>query len=723
MKKILFLVSALSGLVVFAQEREQSIENVEIKGRNKVKKERAEFVRHAQSVEILSEYDLNRNNPFFIEQTLGTMAGVQVDRRTQLGGQRVVIRGYGNDQKFNNWGIKSYLNGVPLTSADGITIFEDIDFSLINNIEVIKGPAATMYGGGVGGVLRLYMKPETEKGVSVSQKTTLGSFNLFQSATRVDAVGDNYAVMANYGHIESDGYRPRGNSLKNNYAFKGDFKLNPKQTLSVYASHNNSYEGVTGQISYEDYYAGKDPGNLAYAKKNAGNHFISNRISVAHHWNILPNFSNSTSIYFFNLDTKRIAAGAYEASQNPSYGIRSVFNLKNDLSEDFSNHIEAGVEYGVSKSLVSNYRFTNPDDSQPKLQVSNLAKKGSYFRYNNVQNSIFLIDRLTYKPWALTLLMGVSGNTLSYDREDLLSMPGLLPNYGKNLSFSKKFSTVLTPHIALQKNIKNQIFNISYSEGYNAPTAGIAFIGGINQTNDNLVPEKAKMLDVSVHGLLDKTRFDYQISWFNINVQNKLTQLSGVDPVSKTAYQYWSNTGQQKNQGFELSLGYKLSTEKGFIATVLPFINASKYDFKYTDFKTNVDKKLTDFSGKKVIGVPDYKMAFGVDVATRFGLYINNTFTYLGDVYTDFANTNKVKGFTQYNAKVGYKLSVKKWDFDAFIAGNNLTNQINYTFLFLGNNINDSDKNSNYPVDVTTDVSPGPSKAYYFGGINLKYHF
>lgn len=723
MVKILFLISTLSGLMIFAQEREQNIEKVEIKGRDKVKKERAEFVRHAQSVETLSEYDLNRNNPFFIEQSLGTMAGVQVDKRTQFGGQRVVIRGYGNDQKFNNWGIKSYLNGVPLTSADGVTIFEDIDFSLINNIEVIKGPAATMYGGGVGGVLRLYMRPETEKGVSISQKTTLGSFNLFQSSTKVDAVGENYAIMVNYGHVESDGYRPRGNSLKNNYAFKGDFKLNPKQTLSVYASHNNSYEGVTGQISYEDYYAGRDPGNLAYAKKNAGNHFVSNRVSVSHHWNILSNFSNSTSVYFFNLDTKRIAAGAYETSQSPSYGLRSVFNLKNNLSEDFSNHIEAGVEYGISKSLVSNYRFTNPNDSQPPMQVSDLAKGGSYFRYNNLQNSFFLIDRLTYKPWALTLLMGVSGNKLSYDREDLLSMPGLLPTYGKNLSFYKKFSTVLTPHIALQKNYKNQIFNVSYSEGFNAPTAGIAFIGGINQTNDNLLPERAKMLDVSVHGLLDKTRLDYQISWFDINVQNKLTQLSGVDPITRAAYQYWGNTGRQTNQGLEVSLGYKLTSKKSFISSVVPFFNASKYNFKYTDFKTILAGNLTDFSGKKVVGIPEYKMAVGLDVASKIGLYFNNTFTYLSDVYTDFANTNKVKGFTQYNAKIGYRFSIKKWDFDAYIAGNNLTNQINYTFLFLGNNINDSDRNSNYPANVATDVNPGPSRAYYFGGLNLKYHF
>jgi iron complex outermembrane receptor protein len=122
-----------------AQENENHIDEVAIHARSKVIKEREEFKKHAQSTEIISEYEINRNNPAFIEQSLNTMAGVQVEKRTQLGGQRIVIRGYGNDQKFNNWGIKMYLNNIPLTGADGVTILDDVNFGLVNRIEVIKG--------------------------------------------------------------------------------------------------------------------------------------------------------------------------------------------------------------------------------------------------------------------------------------------------------------------------------------------------------------------------------------------------------------------------------------------------------------------------------------------------------------------------------------------------------------------------------------------------------
>ena len=613
-----------------------------------------------------------------------------------------------------------YLNNAPITNADGVTILEDIDFSLINQVEVVKGPAATLYGGGTGGAVKFYINPETKKGTSISQNTSLGAFSTFQTNTKVETVSDKFSIFFNYGHIGSDGFRPRSKSRKNVYTLAGNVKLNENQNLSFLANHSNSFEQVTGQISYADYYAGNDPGNAAYARRNAANYFISNRFSVNHFWKIRQNLSNSTSIFFNHLDVDRTAAGAYEVTQNPNYGFRSVFNFDQEFSGNFTNNIEFGTEFLVSRMQTSNYRFsgtgTNP------MQTTGIGK-ASYFKYNNQQVSFFAVDKLTFTPWDITFLLGVSGNTLSYDRKDLLAIPGLVANYNKNLSFAKKFPVVFTPHFALTKKYKNQIFNLSYSEGYNAPTATTAFTTGTGLVNDNLLAERAKMWDFSVHGILAKTKFDYQISIFNIDVKNKLTQLSATNPATNTPYNYWANTGNQRNQGFEMSLGYLWNENLGFLKRIEPFVNFSHYDFKYTHFSTMMNGKLENYDGKKAIGVPDNKLSLGLDFETKIGFYWNNTFNYLDKVYTDFNNENSVKGFGLYNSKVGYKKTFGNWDFDAYLAGNNLTNQINYTFLFLGNNVGDSDPDSNYPTNVATDVTPGYHKAYFFGGLNVKYRF
>nr|WP_299423632.1 TonB-dependent receptor [uncultured Emticicia sp.] len=717
---LLYILSPFSAL--FAQETPKALDEVIVKEKRKTAKERGEFKRHAQSVEALTEEDLNRNNPAFIEQSLGTMAGVQVDKRTQLGGQRIVIRGYGNDQKFNNWGVKAYYNGIPLTTADGVTILDDIDFALLNNIEVIKGPAATMYGGGVGGVARFYLKPSEDKGVTLTEKAAVGSFGLFQSNTRLDIVNDSSSMFLSYGHLQSNGYRPRGNSLKNYLTYMGEFKLTKKQTVIAYISHNFSHEGVTGQISYADYYAGIDNGNPAYAKKNARNDILATRFALTHQYAFTSKISNNTSVFYSNQDFKRVAAGADESSLNPNFGLRSVFSIKGNFGENITNDLNLGTELQQSRSLISNYRFLGTDDANP-LKVQDISR-GSYFKYTTNQNSFFAHNRTNFNKYDLALILGVSANHLDYKRVDLLAPLGLVAGYNKDLSFTKSFTTSVNPHIALQKTINKQILNLSYSEGYNAPTASTAFIGTINKANDDLLPEKARMWDLGVQGLLFNGKLDYQVSVFTIDIKNKLTQLSGVNPAGGT-YTYFANTGNQLNKGVELSLGYLIIPGKGdgFIKKVEPFLNLSSYNFTYTNFITRFSNAQIDYSKKQVVGVPKTKYAAGIDMVLKSGIYWNNTYNYMGEVYTDFANSNLIKSFGLFNSKIGYKYMSPKFDFDVYVAGNNLTNQVNYTFLFLGNNINDSDPGNGYTAGVATDVNPGPSKAYYFGGVNVRFKF
>ena len=722
MKKIFILSYFLLIAGISYAQKSKELEEVIVLEKRKTAKEREEFIRHAQSVEVISLEELNRNNPVFIEQTLGTMAGVQVDKRTQLGGQRLVIRGYGNDQKFNSWGVKVYYNEMPITTAEGVTILDDIDFANVNNIEVIKGPASTLYGGGVGGVARFYMKTSNVKGISLTEKMAVGSFGLLQSNTRLDMVNDSSAITLSYGRLSSDGYRPTGNSVKDFLTFFGEFKLNKKQSITAFLSHNYSFEGVSGQISYADYYAGIDKGNLAYIRKNARNDMQTTRFALTHHYVFLEKFDNSTTVFYSNQDFVRVSAGATENSMSPNFGVRSVFNFKSNLTDKISNELSVGTEVQHSKSQISNYRFVGTDPANP-LKVQELSRGGSYFKYNTNQSAFFFHNRTNFRALDLALIVGLSANQINYARTDLLANSGLITNYNKDLSFEKTFETSFNPHVALQKVFKNQIINLSYSEGYNAPTASTSFIGTINKSNDNLLPEKAKMLDLSIKGVFFNNKFDYQVSVFNINIINKLTQLSGVNP-SGGIYSYFANTGNQTNKGMELSLGYLvLNNSTSFIKKVEPFLNYSNYAFKYNDFRTRFGSEIIDYSNKQVVGLPKTKYTIGLDVITQVGLYFNGTYNVISDVYTDFANTNNVKGFALLNSKIGYKISGKRMEFDVYFAGNNLTNQVNYTFLFLGNNINDSDPDNNYPTGVATDVNPGPNKAYYFGGVNVRYRF
>ena len=723
--KIIVIIVTFFSLQIVAQTKQDSInqlKNITINARPKIVKEQSEFKRHGQFTELLSSQELNRNNPAFLEQSLGVMAGVQVDKRTQVGGQRIVIRGYGNDQKFNNWGIKAYYNLIPITNAEGVTILDDVDFSIVDNIEVIKGPASTMYGAGVGGVVRFYLKNSDEKGISLTQNTTTGSFNLFQTNTRLDYVSDNSSMFVNFGHLESDGYRPNGQSLKNFITYKADFKFNDKQTVNVFLSHNFSHEGISGQIPYSYYYANNDPGNNAYIRNNAHLNMQSTRFGVTNNYKFSNKFKNATVLFYSGTESERVVAGASEQFSSPNYGFRSVFTKSIDISNAIENVLDFGTEIQQCKSLISNFRFTG--DLNNPFTVSPIAP-GNYYKYTTNQQSVFIHDRINFKKYELSLILGLSANHIDYDRIDLLALPGLIIGNTKNTSFSKSFTTSYNPHIAIQKTFKDQIFNLSYSEGYNAPTASNSFIAALNKTNDDLAAEKAKMIEFSAQGLLFDTRFDYQVSLFNMNINNKLTQLSAANPAGGN-YTYTANTGNQLNKGLEASIGYVYEIKSNpFLSKLTSFVNFSYYDFKYTNFSTRIGGILSDFSNKTVVGVPKQKYSVGLDFQSPKGVYLNSTFNYLSEVYSDFANTNSVNGFGLLNAKLGCKFTTnnKKVSLDFFVAGNNLTNQTNYTFLFLGGSINDLDSGNGFPTEMAADVNPGFNKAYFWNGINIKYYF
>src|ERR1700755_1319711 len=86
-----------------------------------------------------------------------------MQRRAVSSGQNFNIRGYGNgtggtgrmSSNFDGQGYKVYLNGIPITDAEGITLMDDLDFASIGNVEIIKGPSGTLFGQAIAGAVNL----------------------------------------------------------------------------------------------------------------------------------------------------------------------------------------------------------------------------------------------------------------------------------------------------------------------------------------------------------------------------------------------------------------------------------------------------------------------------------------------------------------------------------------------------------------------------------------
>src|SRR5713101_1740747 len=225
-------------------------EEIEVQGE---RLRRAPILNQAQSIGIVTRQDLKRNDGLFLEDAINLVPGVRMESRSLSGGQRITIRGYGNSTNFNGTGYKAYLNGIPITDAEGVTILDDVDFSTLEKVEVIKGPSSSLYGAGIGGVVKMYTVRPQPRTTRFIQEVDGGSLSLFRTNTRIEHATDNAAVVVNYGHQHSDGYRVHNQSRKDYALLTADYEASAKQSLSTYAAFNHSFDQLAGQLTEQQF--------------------------------------------------------------------------------------------------------------------------------------------------------------------------------------------------------------------------------------------------------------------------------------------------------------------------------------------------------------------------------------------------------------------------------------------------------------------------------------
>ena len=104
-------------------------------------------------------------------------------------------------------------------------------------------------------------------------------------------------------------------------------------------------------------------------------------------------------------------------------------------------------------------------------------------------------------------------------------------------------------------------------------------------------------------------------------------------------------------------------------------------NFKYGNFK----KGATDFSGKKLPGVPGNTLSILADIAFKKNIYFNSTYYYATKIFLNDANTDYADGYHLLGCRAGWKLVLKSLITIDFYGG--IDNLFNETYS-LGNDIN-----------------------------------
>jgi iron complex outermembrane recepter protein len=706
-----------------------------------------------QSITKLSTAELKRSTGLYFDDVINlNVPGVTFERRAVNSGQSFNIRGYGNGARgrngvssnFDGQGYKVYLNGIPVTDAEGITVMDDIDFGSIGNVEVVKGPAGTLYGLAIAGTVNLKTVKPVKGKTSVSQEAMLGSYGLQRYTTTLQTANDRSSLLLNYGKQKSDGYFQHNKSHKDFINLISEFQPKEKQSILAYVGYADSYDERGGEQTVAQYQAGVDSGNIEYIKRNAHSHLISYRAGVGHTYALTNWLSNTTSLFGTGLIGDASSAGGWTDKVSLNYGTRSVFNTRFVLSDKINLTGLTGLELQRQNAQTQVFNMK----ADPAATNQNIAawKYGEpYLVINaNTSNTVTVSSTSSlFTEWTLALpkdisiTAGLGLSTMKIRLEDRFN-PATAT---KPAVFEKNYKNMISPHVAVNK-VFNKIVSAyaSYSRGYKAPVSSYfytpvaAVTGGgaaTAQVDSMLKPEIGDQFEIGAKGSVLRNKLYYEVAAFYAKFKDKMTAIAVPNPndvSGGTLYTIMANGGSQNHKGLEALLKYTAyQSETGILKSLKPFGNFTYSDFKYENFniastvkraapnQTKDSAVITDYSGYNVAAIPKITVNLGLDFQIKYGFYGNITYAYR-DAMTITSNglvagiPYKAPAYSLLNAKIGFQHSFgNHFDLDVFAGANNITS-------------------TQYPIKIFVNqlpdaFVPGPAKANFYGGVNFKYNF
>lgn len=119
---------------------------------------------------------------------------------------QISIRGFGTRATFGIRGVRLLLDGMPITMPDGQGQVSNLPLQALSHIEVLRGPASSLYGNAAGGVIQAFSATgRDDPGTRFALRA--GADGLMRVGANLRAAGDQVDAHVDLGHFQSDGFR------------------------------------------------------------------------------------------------------------------------------------------------------------------------------------------------------------------------------------------------------------------------------------------------------------------------------------------------------------------------------------------------------------------------------------------------------------------------------------------------------------------------------------
>lgn len=537
-------------------------------------------------------------------------------------------------------------DGIPIRTIGDFNhnALIEINQASLEKIEVIKGPASSLYGSeAVGGAINFITQAPSQIPTARLQ-AEMGSLGYKRSDFFISNTFKKLGVYIG-GYYATQN---QSNGLHNDFkkaalTFRADYSFNEKTKLVTTADYINYNTDQKGGLDSAHFY-NRDYSSIyrfTYRKVNA----IRAKAALSHSWN--ENNNSSLTLFFRNSSI----------GQNPFYSIADLtgntLKAKGQINKDaFSsyglivqhskkfNFLQTKLIGGVSADIspaAYDARFINIDKDS----------KGVYYRYAATDSlltdyHVGLLNTAVYMQFEANLVQRLKLVAAArYDRMDYSFDNHLSPSAYTGAPDTKNHFEHFTPKLGLTYDLnRNRGLYANYSVGFAPPNITDLYAG------------------VKVPTLQPSAYTNYELgSWFAIvngkaYVELSLYQLKGMNEIVSVrlldgTYQN-QNAGETRHRGVEATVKYA-ATENWFLR-----LGATYAEHRYIDYV----QQGKIFSDNIMSQAPRYIVNSEITYRPAFlkGFRAAIEWQGLGNYFTDAENTQKYKGFQVFNARMGYTL-------------------------------------------------------------------
>ncbi len=580
-------------------------------------------------VQSLDQKKIQSNDGIILTPILNQVAGV-VMQQGALNTSRITIRGIGARSQFSTNRLKLYVNNVPLTNANGISVLDDVDLNALGNLQIIKGPKSSVFGANLGGNIILQTQDKSTESIAMSGSAA--SFDRYQLGFNATQDIGKTQLQSYFNHIQSHEFRDNADYERQNLSLISKTSITPKLKLENLALFTRLKAFIPSSLNENDFQ--NNPQLAASNWFNSAGFESYDKLLLASTLSYQINEKSSwvTSIFFNHRDAYEPRPFDILEETETGFGLRTQYDFKTKLN-DRPVGAKIGVEWQSDIYKAKNYNNL----------YQNTAERGSI--QGELVNA-FDQDRTRLNAFAelqyqlsntLELEAGVNFNLAQYQTNDRFLDDGL------DQSGSLNYDPKLLPNINLNyKLTENLNFFGNYSIGIAVPSIDES-LDDEGFFNSNLNPSFGQNYELGVQWV-DLSK--------GVNIQTNIFQMDVEDLIVARRVEedrfVGINAGATRHLGVEFAFNYQ---KQLFQNLVFNFnTNLAYNDFEFTDFIDGED----DFTGNQIPAIPEYDFNFSLNLIYNDTWLLDFNTEMIGEMPLDDGNTRFTEAYSLLNFKVGY---------------------------------------------------------------------